>query len=154
MYAQPSPRTSRVTTVDLSLDEHARRIWIKSLPEIESVHEILKLRMIDLGYPLIDRFAVHLVLREAVINALEHGQAAVAGKTVQITFAVRPDEVVIEIEEQDPNGEYARPSDRPPSIIVDRNHGWGKFKTQSYATWMCVDPPSNRLSFGRRRSDG
>ncbi len=148
MYAQPCTRTSRVTTVDLSLDEHSHRAWIQSVPEVEPVFEMLESRMIALGYPRIDRFAVNLVLREAVLNAVEYGQGGGgAKKTIQITFAVRPDEVVIEIEEQIPGDDITL-----PSLMCDRNHGWGKFMTQSYATWMCVDPPGNRLSFGRRRS--
>lgn len=152
MYSEPSPRKSRVTAVDLSLDEHSHRAWIRSVPELDPVYELLESRMKNLGYPQVDCFAVNLVLRKAVLNSLRYAQEGDPKKTVQITFAVRPDEAVIEIEEQITSSDTIMPVYRSPSEKIDLNQGWGKFMTQSYATWMCVDPPGNRLSFGRRRS--
>lgn len=153
MYAQPTERASRVTTVDLTLDEHAHRAWIRSLAEVAPVFEMMEARMLDLGYPRIDRFAVNLVLREAALHALENGHDGDPDKTLQITFAVRPDEVVIDVEDQCAG---FSPKSEPQPRLNDgrrRPRGWSAFLTKSYASWLEVEPTGNRLSFGRRRSN-
>jgi serine/threonine-protein kinase RsbW len=153
MYANHCARTPRVTTVDLSLEEHSHRAYVRTLVEAIPLFEKIESWMQGYAYPRIDRFAVALALRESVINAVEHGHAADPTKLVQITFAVRRNEVVIEVEDQGPGYDPTLVPSPLQAENRDRHHGWGLFMMQSYATWMTIDPPGNRVTFGRRRSE-
>lgn len=152
MYANRCPRTPRITTVDLSLEEHAHRAWVGSLAEAIPLFVTIESWMKGYAYPRIDRFAVALILREAISNAVEHGHGSDPTKRIQITFAVRRDEVVIEVEDQGSGYDTTRVPNPLHTENRDHHHGWGLFIMHSYATWMTIEPPGNVVAFGRRRS--
>src|SRR5262245_25012 len=100
MQAKRQCHQSQVTTLDLSLEENADRTWVRSLEEVVPVFKRIESWMLGHDYPRIDRFSVGIALREAVINALKHGHRDDPNKQVRITFAVRPQEVVVEVLDQ------------------------------------------------------
>jgi anti-sigma regulatory factor (Ser/Thr protein kinase) len=140
-----------VTSVDLSLEERAQRVFARTIADAATLFRNIDRTMAGLGYPLIDRSAVGLVLREAFVNAQMHSHAGDLTRPVRVTYAVRNNEVVVEIEDDGPGFD---PATLPHPTHADgekRGIGWGLFWMRSYSTWLAIDPPGNRVRFGRAR---
>jgi anti-sigma regulatory factor (Ser/Thr protein kinase) len=137
--------------VDLSLEEHAQRAYARTIADAAALFRNIDRTMAGLGYPLIDRSAVGLVLREAFVNAQVHGHAGDPTRPVRVTYAVRAGEVIVEVEDDGPG---FNPAMIPHPTHADgekRASGWGLFWMRSYSTWLAIDPPGNRVRFGRTR---
>lgn len=153
MYANRQVRRSQITAVDLSLEENAHRVRVRTLEGAVPVIKQIESWMGNYQYPRIDRFSVSLALQEAITNAVQHGHQGDASKLVQITYAVRPNEVVIEVEDQ---GTGFDPDLVPNPLLMknrDQHRGWGLFMMRAYTTWLAVEAPGNRVTFGRQRSN-
>lgn len=153
MYVNRQIRRSQVTTVDLALEESAHRVRVKTLEAAIPVIKQIESWMLKAGYPRIDRFSISLALQEAVTNAVQHGHHGDPNKSLQITFAVRPNEVVIEVQDQ---GIGFDPELVPNPLLMknrDQHRGWGLFMMRTYTSWLAVEAPGNRVVFGRFRSN-
>ena len=87
--------------VDLCREPHAREIQVHSPAEMHPFSEALALWMRVLGYSPKDLFAVWVALEEAVVNAFLHGNHGDSGKRIFVRYLVTPDEVLLEVEDQD-----------------------------------------------------
>lgn len=152
MYAHRDFRRAEITDTDLSLEENALRVHVRTKEAALPVLRRIEKWMAESGYPRIDRFSVTLALQEAIANAIHHGNRCDPNKTVQIRFAVRPKEVVVEVQDEGPGFD---PDTVPNPLLMknrDQHRGWGLFMMRTYTTWMAIEAPGNRVSFGRHRS--
>jgi serine/threonine-protein kinase RsbW len=132
---------------------NARRAQIHTAAEMNPVFEHLEDWMRLLGYPRKDIFAVRLVLREAVTNALRHGNGNDPAKHVNVAYLVSPAEVLAEVQDQGPG---FNPDEVPNPLVKenrDRPCGRGVFLMRIYSTWVSFNRLGNRVILCRRRSD-
>jgi anti-sigma regulatory factor (Ser/Thr protein kinase) len=118
--------------------------------EFVAIFKKLHRWMSDLDFPRIDRFAAHLVLQEALTNAVRHGNGGDRMKFVRVTLIVNPDEVVVEVDDA---GRGFNP-DQAPGVFAatDRMRGRGLFLMRAYSSWISFSGRGNCVTFGRRRT--
>jgi anti-sigma regulatory factor (Ser/Thr protein kinase) len=106
--------------------------------------------MRDLDFPRVDRFAMCLVLQEALTNAVRHGHGGDRMKPIRVTLMANPDEVVMEVEDlgQGFDTEAAVGS----FVQTDRRPGRGLYLMQAYSSWMSINGRGNCITFGRFRT--
>jgi serine/threonine-protein kinase RsbW len=138
---------------DLELEKNLQRVHVRRPPEMEEVFEKLENWMRIHGYPHRDLFAVVLALQEAAANAFRHGNRSDPGKHVRISFLVKPDEVLVSVEDQGRGFDPELVPDPVANEALDRPGGRGLFLMRAYTTWLSFDPPGNRVTFCRLRSD-
>ena len=138
---------------DLDLRENVQQARVHLPSELGEILARLEGWMGILGYARRDTFAVQLALHEAAANAFRHGNRGDPAKEVRISFLVTPDEALVSVEDQgrgfDPD---LVPSPRDEEI-PDGPGGLGLQLMRVCTTWMSFDPPGNRVTFCRRRSD-
>jgi anti-sigma regulatory factor (Ser/Thr protein kinase) len=126
--------------------------WVRFhvMAEFVPVFKKLHFWMNDLGYPRIDKFAAHLVLQEALTNAIRHGHGGDRRKFVRITLIVNPNEVVVEVEDEGQGFTLGK----VPSVFAatNRMRGRGLFLMRAYSSWISFSGRGNRVTFGRRRT--
>jgi len=138
----------------LGQSDKLRHTTIHRQDEIAPVFEHLESWMRSLGYLHKDIFAVRLTLREAVSNALRHGNRNDPAKHVNVTYIVTPEEVIAEVQDE---GAGFNP-DTVPNQLVGKNRGrscgMGVFLMRLYSTWVCFNKAGNRVVLCRRRTVG
>src|SRR5262249_10507124 len=105
-----------------------------------------------LGYSRRDIFSARLILREAVNNAMRHGNRNDPAKYVDVTYIVSPSEVLAQVQDQ---GNGFRPDEVPNPLAEenrDRPSGRGVFLMRIYSTWVSFNPQGNRVTLCRRRT--
>jgi len=138
--------------MDLGLEKNAQRTLIKTLDEMVPVFERLEAWMRFFGYPGRDKFAVHLALQEAVMNAIQHGNRGQPDTHVKVTYLVTPAEVLLQVEDQ---GSGFKPDDVPNPIVnqnLSRPSGRGIPLMRANSTWVNFNPKGNRVTLCRQRS--
>jgi serine/threonine-protein kinase RsbW len=153
MHWYSNDAKAEAAAMQLSLLENARRVQIHTLSELTPVLEHLEGWMRVLGFPRRDIFSVRLVLHEAIINALRHGNRNDPAKHVDVTYLVSPSEVLAEVQDQ---GMGFKPDEVPNPLAKqkrDRPSGRGVFLMRIYSTWVSFNPTGNRVTLCRRRTD-
>jgi serine/threonine-protein kinase RsbW len=118
-------------------------------PVFEHLEDWMRL----LGYPRKDIFSVRLVLKEAVANALRHGNGNDSAKHVDVRYVVSPAEVLAEVQDQ---GMGFNPDDLPNPLTEENRErpcGRGVFLMRIYSTWVSFNRPGNRVTLCRRRTE-
>ena len=137
------------TTVAMAPDELQFRLTIDSRFEnIELVQVVLNDTLERLGLADDTRHWVDLATREAVANAIKHGNRGAADKNVEIEMAVAGEEVVLRIADQgsgfDPGGVGDPLS--PENLL--RPSGRGLFYMQSFMDEVTYEGRSGRRHAG------
>lgn len=107
------------------------------------------------GYSESSRFAIRLSLEEAVANAFKHGNKEDPAKTATLSWEVRLDRLVIEIEDQ---GEGFDPDSLPDPTApeyLERPHGRGVMLIRAYmsSTEYCNGGRKLRMEYEKPQSD-
>jgi serine/threonine-protein kinase RsbW len=138
---------------DLDLRENVQRARVHLPSELGEIFARLENWMRILGYARRDLIAVQLALYEAATNAFHHGNRSDPSKDVRISFLVTPDEVLVSVQDQGWGFDPDLVPDPLDEQILDRPGGLGLLLLRACTTWLSFDPPGNRVTFGRRRSD-
>jgi serine/threonine-protein kinase RsbW len=138
--------------MDLGLCREVRRVRIHSLGELCPLVELFEDWMRLQGYPRKDIFAVTLALVEVTTNAVRHGNRGDARKQVRITYLMKPDEVLMEVEDEGEGFDPAYVANPLEGGNVGRPFGRGLFLTRAYTSWMTFNSRGNRVTLCRRRS--
>ena len=147
------PHLGVLTLDDLGLEQPVRRVEASSLAALRPEFERLVNWMQVLGYPRKDRVALILAAREAVLNAIQHGNSGNSAKSFRLRYLVTPGEALVEVEDE---GFGFDPDCAPDALVAweeQQPRGRGLFLMRSYASWICFNPVGNRVTLGRRRSD-
>jgi serine/threonine-protein kinase RsbW len=153
MYWYNNDAKAEAASMHLGLVENARRVQVHTLDEMAPVFEHIEDWMRLLGYRRRDIYSVRLVLREAVNNALRHGNGNDPAKHVNVTYVVSPSEVLAEVQDQ---GLGFNPDAVPNPLAEehrDRCSGRGVFLMRIYSTWVSFNQPGNRVTLCRRRTE-
>lgn len=106
---------------------------------------------LDANYSNEERFAVHLAVEEALVNAIKHGHKGDPSKEVQLRYLVAPDYLLVEIEDEGPG---FRPEDVYDPLApenLDRSCGRGLLLMRSFMTWVRFNDTGNCVTMCRRR---
>jgi hypothetical protein len=136
----------------LGLADKAQRAQIRSEDDLLMVFAHLQGWMYLSGYLFRDFFAVRLMLKEAVTNALRDSDD-VPDKLVELTYIVTPSGVVADIQNQ---GQGVLFNATPAELAADnpgRFSSGGVSLMHMYATWLYFHKAANRLTLCRRRSE-
>jgi serine/threonine-protein kinase RsbW len=104
-------------------DENRFHLAIGSRFEnIELVHVVLKDRMQQLGIDKDTQHSVELAMREALANAIKHGNRQDPEKQVYVDLAVEDDELVIRVEDEGVGFDPGKVRDPlAPENLLNRN---------------------------------
>src|SRR5262245_42457926 len=153
MHLHRKDHHSHAKTVDLASEPLALKIQARSPEELDPVFEMLEVSMRTLGYPRRDVFAVKLALYEAMTNAFRHGNPCDRSKTSHFRYLVTAAEVLLEVEDEGPGFDPDQVPDPISSPYLDRPNGRGLFLMRTYMTWVSFNPPGNRVTLCRQRSN-
>ena len=96
-------------------------------------------------------FAIHLVMREALTNAVRHGNGLDPGKRVKFFMKIDQDRSIrMEIEDQGEGFDWQRARQRPPDD--DEDHGRGLVIMTAYFSSCGYNRKGNRLILEKRLS--
>jgi serine/threonine-protein kinase RsbW len=138
---------------DLELEKNLQRHQVHRPHQMREVFQKVQDWMRVHGYSRRDVFAVVLALQEAATNAFRHGNRSDPGKHVRVSFLVKPEEVLVCVEDQGKGFDPEIVPDPLADEYADRPGGRGLFLMRAYTTWVTFDPPGNRVTFCRLRSD-
>jgi serine/threonine-protein kinase RsbW len=142
-----------ISLMNVDMQENVKRLQVQSPAEMNLILEKLEDWMRVLGYGHKDLFAMKLVLHEAMVNAFKHGNRYDPRKTVRIGLLVTPTEVLVSVEDQGPGYDPQTVPDPLGDDVRDRPSGRGLFLMRVYSSWMQLEPPGNRVTLCRHRSD-
>jgi serine/threonine-protein kinase RsbW len=103
------------------------------------------------AYSARDVFAVELSLREALINAIRHGNKSDPEKSVRFRHLVLGDQVWIEIEDEGAGFRLADVPDPRDPEFLERPSGRGVLLMRTYMTLVEYDQRGNRVLMHKRR---
>jgi serine/threonine-protein kinase RsbW len=105
------------------------------------------------GWLEADMFETVLILTEALINALKHGNREDPGKQVLLSYHVGFDQVLLEVEDE---GTGFNPDAVPDPTLpenLERSCGRGLFLMRYYSTWVRYNERGNRLTLCKVRKE-
>jgi len=143
---------NRKPSIDLAVTADARRREVWRASEMAAVLDNLGAWMKHHAFSKKDLFAVTLALHEAASNALRHGNKGDDSKRVRIDYVVHANEVLVCVEDEGRGFEPDSVPDPYHPDSLDRPGGRGLMLIRAYSTWVCFDPPGNRVTFSRRRT--
>jgi serine/threonine-protein kinase RsbW len=133
--------------------ENWKRVEIHAVHDLPPVRRVLIAEMTTLGYPAKDRFAVELALREAVVNAVDHGHGGDPSRTVLVVYHVNPAEVLLEVADEGPGFNPYRVPNPLAETYLWRASGRGLFLLRVYMTWIRFNRRGNRVILCKKRSE-
>lgn len=124
---------------------HRRRL--SSVGEMASVIESVLAVMTALCYAPKDMFAARLTLEEAICNAIKHGNQYDPSKVVEVRYAVQPNQVLIEVEDEGAGFDPAQIRDATALENLDKPCGRGLLLIRHYAAWVRHDRRGSCITF-------
>jgi serine/threonine-protein kinase RsbW len=124
---------------------HRRRL--SSVDEMASVIESVLAVMIGLCYGPKDIFAARLALEEAICNSIKHAHKYDASKVVEVRYAVQPNQVLIEVEDEGAGFDPSQIRDATTPENLDRPCGRGLLLIRHYAAWVRHNRQGNCITF-------
>jgi serine/threonine-protein kinase RsbW len=152
MYPSKNQQVYRCEAVEVRLETDVCSVRVSSLAQLGPVVEKLEAWMLVLGYTRKDIFGVTLALHEAVANAVRHGNRGDPAKHVQVSYLVRPNEVVLEVADQGPGFDPNLVADPLTEENVGRPCGRGLFLMRAYMSLVCFNRAGNRVTLCRLRT--
>jgi serine/threonine-protein kinase RsbW len=104
------------------------------------------------GYDKVDRFAIHLAVDEALVNAIKHGNQMDRAKRVLIDYRVTEERFVITIEDEGSGFDPDELADPRTIEQMQRPCGRGVFLMRHYMSTVVFHPPGRKVTLTRFRS--
>src|SRR5262249_20754547 len=104
------------------------------------------------GYSSKDVFGMRLVLEEAVVNGLKHGNQFDPVKRVRVRCQVNAERAVVEVEDEGPGFDPSEVPDPLDPETLERPCGRGLLLMRSYTTWMRFNERGNCVTVCKERS--
>jgi serine/threonine-protein kinase RsbW len=129
------------------------RLEIHDTAGVWALGKQLETEMRNLGYPRKDSFAVGVALREAVANALRHGNRGDRTRSVLISYHLSATEVLLEVTDEGFGfNPYFVPALYSEDDLGRRAPGCGLFLMRIYMSWIRFNKRGNRVTLCKRRS--
>jgi serine/threonine-protein kinase RsbW len=152
MFVSIQPSSSREPLAVPAAPSEWQRERLVATEQVSAIADRVVAAMETVGYSGRDVFGVRLALEEAVVNAIKHGHNYDTSKEVRIRFRVKPERVLIEVEDEgegfDP---HQVPDPRTPENL-ERPGGRGLLLMRSYLTWLRYNERGNVVTLCKCRS--
>lgn len=125
---------------------------LRAVPEMSRVIDRLLGDMIALGYRECDRFGMHLVLEEVIVNGIKHGNRGDPTKEVVVRWSVNPDRILVEVEDQGLGFDPGQIPDPTAPENLERPGGRGLLLIRCYTTWIQYNDRGNCVTLCKQRS--
>lgn len=125
---------------------------LRTLKEVAPLIELITSAMTDQGYREADIFGIRLVLEEAIVNGLKHGNRFDPSKHVTVRFNVDADQVLVQVEDE---GAGFDPEDLPDPTAdenLDRPSGRGVLLMRCYSSWFRYNDRGNCVTLCKQPS--
>ncbi len=129
-----------------------KRVEVHQATETPGIVRQIEDAMDALGYPRKDRFAVGLVLREAVSNAIRHGHRGDRTRAVVVASHVGRDAVFLEIADEGFGFNPYLVSDPLGENNQRTQPRWGLLLMRIYMSWVRFNKRGNRVLLCKHRS--
>jgi serine/threonine-protein kinase RsbW len=125
---------------------------IHTLIDLPLVLESVVQAMQRLNYPKQDIPAVRLALREALVNAVRHGNQGDPGKQVRVQYRITPEEVHVEVEDEGPGFDPAAVPDPTSAERLEKPGGGGLLLMRHYLSSVQYNERGNAVLLRKCRS--
>jgi serine/threonine-protein kinase RsbW len=123
---------------------------LSSVTEVPRLLQRLSLSMTEHGYPPPTCVEMRLAVEEAIVNGIRHGNGSDPGKRVWVRYHVRPEEVLVEVEDEGAGFDPLSVIEHAGSECRDPRTGCGLLLMSQLTTWLCYDACANRLTLCKR----
>lgn len=131
-------------------DRSFSEIWhhhrITTTEEAFPLIDELSTAMADDGYGDKDIFGMRLILEEAIVNAIKHGNRYDPNRHVQVRWSIAPGRVLAEVEDEGAGFDPFEVPDPTDAENLERPCGRGLLLIRSYATWVRYNDRGNRVT--------
>jgi serine/threonine-protein kinase RsbW len=111
--------------------------------EVVPLLEAITREMAAAGYSEKDRFGMRLALDEALVNAIRHGHQYDPRKRVRVRYAVSPQQILAEIEDEGAGFDRQQVPDPTAVENLERTSGRGLLLIEHYTTWVRYNARGN-----------
>lgn len=146
------PHVSRTAT-DFDVARESGHLCIRMAATLENIDRADEQvsAFVDELPAAVDRFAVRILLREAVLNAVVHGSGQDARQVVQVEASTDDDGLVITVADDGPGFVW---HDRDCSFDITGDGGRGLALMQMYASEVTFNERGNRVTLRRPYAPG
>lgn len=146
--------TKFIIKQDNSQRRHASGWRATSLHRGEEIGPTIENLLRDLeaaGYSNEERFAVHISVEEALVNAIKHGHKNDPSKEVQLRYHLTADYLLVKIKDQGPGFKLEDVPDPFAPENLEQTCGRGLLLMRSFMTWVRFNNSGNCVTLCRRR---
>jgi len=144
--------TNRQEADRLAVLKDGQQVVVRTLADVGAATECVLAAMRGACFPEQDQFPIRLVMEEALVNAIKHGNRQDPARKVEVRYSVDADSVVVEIEDEGAGFDPEQVPDPLDPANLERSSGRGILLMRHYTTWMFHNAEGNCVTFGRRRS--
>jgi serine/threonine-protein kinase RsbW len=148
---QTDQTTAGETDSTTSFTYPCREVYLRRTAQVTPLLDAVLAAMDKQGYTPANCRELRLVLEEAIVNGLKHGNGGDPAKRVRVRYRVGPEAVVAEIEDEGPGFDPARVPDPTALENLDKPSGRGLLLMQHYTNWLCYSGRGNHLTFCKYR---
>src|SRR5262245_59522618 len=141
----PRPREEPATDV-------WRRHHVGTTAEMAALIEAVLEAMAGAGYAGRELHDMRLVLEEAIVNGIKHGNREDPGKRVRVSYRVAAEQVDVEVQDQGPGFDPAVVPDPLTDENLPRPSGRGLLLMRRYTTRLSYNESGNCVTFCKARS--
>jgi serine/threonine-protein kinase RsbW len=136
---------------DWTDDSVGIEIGLSVSAEVVPLLDQVEAAMAEQGYPSRTCWELRLVLEEAIVNGLKHGNGGDPAKQVRVRYMVRPEAVFADVEDEGAGFNPSTVADPTDPHNWERPSGRGLLLMRHYATWLRYHGRGNRLSLCKCR---
>jgi serine/threonine-protein kinase RsbW len=151
MFTQPEATCPRAAAGEDGDWNPCRQVILSQTSEVAPLLEQVEAEMVGRGYS--ERFCreLRLVLEEALVNGLRHGNRNDPDLRVMLRYRVGAEEVLAEVEDEGEGFDPAAVPDPTDPENLSKPGGRGLLMMRYYTTWLRYHGRGNRVTFCKRR---
>jgi len=127
-------------------DGRYREVSLRRTDEVVPFLDDVEAAMVERGYPARACFDLRLVLEEAIVNGLKHGNGGDPTKRVRVLYRVGAEAVLADVEDEGPGFNPNSVPDATASENLEKPSGRGLLLMRHHTTWLRYHGRGNRLS--------
>ena len=136
-------------------DSHDETVTIPSDTSLAAdVQERIVALLEQHEYSMRDVFSMRLAIEEAIVNAIKHGNKRDLDKTVQISWSVDAERVLVTVEDEGPGFVIQDVPDCTADENLDKPSGRGIMLMKSFLTAVVYNEKGNRVTLVKQRDTG